>query len=599
MSRIYDISDVGSNDQLIKYATAAQLERLREHTGVSHAAVAQAIDMRDTTLSHELGDQNPPSNDRLKQLDELLVALAPDMEDVGLLSSLGIRLRRLADRTSLGAHIPASWAGRTLREPPSTEIDVLIKATVLLSQFLAADNANRAVSPIRERHKDQIKQTVEQLIMIGVATPSPLNVDALVLLGSFANYVDFVRDSLERRLRTWPLGFRVWRAISKLARLSEMKGPLAPRPLKVWIRDLLEDAEELREKSLYPGRSLDLELALVVPSEWSPPEDDWVGNVLLARAQNPNATLRERATAAHGLWHRAVANDRPDLAKTKSDLEKLVSAFQDDSASEDIVNGLRWLAATLQNVIREGNPICNSWPPAGGNWLATVEDAAELLESPAIPKNVLPGTKTLFKHSLLQNGGVERRHAIETLLAAGMAKPVTEALGRVLKKERKEAWLRIRALFALGFLQHRSEGVRGTLADACQDAFKSIADSPTPTKIDEMHAALFAIGDCFGADGAQKDARDIREELSDLLRDLVIEKRTNDKPDLYPIARAASYMLTVTAQPRENGKIDLAEELLKGLREHPDDVTRELSEWALDSRFDPHDGTIRPLFRAA
>jgi len=62
-------------------------------------------------------------------------------------------------------------------------------------------------------------------------------------------------------------------------------------------------------------------------------------------------------------------------------------------------------------------------------------------------------------------------------------------------------------------------------------------------------------------------------------------------------ARAAAYLLTVTAQPQESGKPDLSQELLEKLRDHPDEVTARLSRWALSFRFGP-DGSVRPLLDA-
>ena len=54
-------------------------------------------------------------------------------------------------------------------------------------------------------------------------------------------------------------------------------------------------------------------------------------------------------------------------------------------------------------------------------------------------------------------------------------------------------------------------------------------------------------------------------------------------------------MLTFMALPRKNGsQEDLAEILLKKLRNHPDETTRELSRWALGNRIG-ETGTIRPL----
>ena len=56
-------------------------------------------------------------------------------------------------------------------------------------------------------------------------------------------------------------------------------------------------------------------------------------------------------------------------------------------------------------------------------------------------------------------------------------------------------------------------------------------------------------------------------------------------------------MLTFTAQPRRGQDKDLSEILLERLAGHPDEVTAQLSRWALDFRFAP-DGTIRPLLDA-
>ena len=63
-------------------------------------------------------------------------------------------------------------------------------------------------------------------------------------------------------------------------------------------------------------------------------------------------------------------------------------------------------------------------------------------------------------------------------------------------------------------------------------------------------------------------------------------------------ARAAAYLLTVTAQPRVNGHKDLSEELLEKLSRHADPVTARLSRWALSFRFAP-DGQVRPFLAAA
>ena len=46
---------------------------------------------------------------------------------------------------------------------------------------------------------------------------------------------------------------------------------------------------------------------------------------LLTRARNPEATIRERGTAAMGLWQRAIADKRPDMAETEKELRSLLN----------------------------------------------------------------------------------------------------------------------------------------------------------------------------------------------------------------------------------------------------------------------------------
>jgi len=49
--------------------------------------------------------------------------------------------------------------------------------------------------------------------------------------------------------------------------------------------------------------------------------------------------------------------------------------------------------------------------------------------------------------------------------------------------------------------------------------------------------------------------------------------------------------------PRDNHGEDLAEILLRELRNHPDGATRDLSRWALENRIN-ETGTIGPLVHA-
>jgi hypothetical protein len=607
----HDIGDISSPDELIGYATRAQLALVRQEA--SQNTIALAIGMAGkrgaagANLAHALRDGSL-SDEKLQKLDETIVALAsPNLVHTGGLSSLAIRLRGFRDRGSLSDRVPPSWAREILQQPADNEFAVLTQASALLSAFLAAESIDRAdprsrvVKVVHDRYHDEIVRVVDRLIVVGSAPPTPRNVEALIMLGTLGSYAfDIMKPLLEDALKR-PLGFRVWRAITKLVMLSRATSPFA-RDLRIWVAQLLENAEELRAKSIYPARSLDLELAIVIPHGWSPPENDWVGRALLVRANSRHATVRERGTAAMGLWQRAVEDgkrDREDVAQT---LRPIVAEFERPEERPDAYLGTQWVAATLKHVIARDAAVCNDWPEnVHEPWLQHVDDALRHLDRQGIPDHILPGTRTLFQHTLLQNAGVYRRHAIETLLAGGWTEPVTNAFSRFLELEETEAWIRIRALFALGFLQHRDRGVERALATACQNAYKNIiSGSPTPAQINEMHTVLFAIGDCFGASGINEDdVRRARESIHDILVDFVIGPTATATIPLYPISRAIAYLLAFTALPRcgNSGDLDLAEKLLGKLRSHPDEITRELADWALEFRIGDS-GEILPLVQA-
>lgn len=603
-----DVKDISSADELIRYAAAAQLTALTErHPHISQNKVAFAAGLatkpRDaaSNLSTALRTKLTPSV--LRRLDEVIGALGPDLAYTGGLASLALRLRaeqRDTMKRNLTAHVPPSWTGQILDETVPYEFGVLVQASALLSAFVAAedmDKSGRSVGDVRNHYHSQIGQLVDRLILIAAAPPTPRNIDAQVMLGSLASYAfELMQGRLERELRTAPLGFRVWPAITKLVKLSQETGRHA-EALKSWVRRILRDAEQLRHYSLYPGRSLDIELATVIPGNWSGHEDDWVGDVLLNRARNANATVRERATAAMRLWERAIREQRPELSATEANLRALIAEFNDPDTRPDAANGMQWAAATLKHVIDENVAVCNSWPEVSKPWLKHVQTAANDLDHLGVPDHLLMGTKNLFLHMILQNAGVYRGQAIETVITGGWNEPVARALGRLLEYEENEAWLRIRALFALGYLQNRDHLVQADLTLACKHAFRNIMQAkPARAQVTEMHAALFAVGDCFGATGAAEQARSVREALHAMLVELV-DKTLEEQRPLRRIARAAAYMLTITAQPEVNGKKDLSQELLERLAAHQDPVTNRLSEWALSFRFGPG-GTIRPLLAA-
>jgi hypothetical protein len=609
-----DVTDISSVSQLLGYATAGQIQQLlRQRRALTQGKIAQGAGFGSTSrhagAALSAGLRRGLNGQQLQRLDEIIGALAPDLDGTGGLSSLALRLsgeRRGEIRgSSLTARVPPSWARKILQEPNPGETGVLIQASALLSAFMAADKMDTggmSITGIRDRYQGEIDKLVRRLILIAVGPPTSRNYDAQILLGSLASYAfDLMKDRLEFELRSAPLGFRVWRAITKLVKLSG-QGEHAGE-LKGWVRLLMRDAEDLRKSSLYAGRSLDLETAVAVPASWSPPEDDWIGDALWARARNPEATIRERGTAAMGLWQRAIAEDRPDLDKTEEDLHELIREFKDPDSRPDAAAGLRWIALTLESAIGERTAVCNDWPDPGEPWFNHVKEAADELDNYDIPVHLRTGTKNLLKQMILQNAGVYRRHAIETVVTSGWNEPVARALASLLKKETDQAWLRVRAEFALGFLQRQDQQVEGTLTQACLQAYKNLrleevpAYKPPRAHITEMHSSLFAVGDCFGVAGAEDRARGAREKLRHVLTGLA----TTEGPRARIVrraVRASAYVLVVTAQPRIGQEKDLSQELLEKLIDHEDDVTARFAQWALSFRFAP-DGTIRPLLAAA
>jgi hypothetical protein len=613
-----DVTDISSISELLRYAAAGQLQPLFDQ-GFTQEKIAQGAGLGTTArsagpvLAHALGSGF--STRQLSGLDEIIGALAPELDRAGRLSSLALRLSaewrtgngenqasKIAE-TVVAAHIPPSWTRRTLTDPPKTEIEVLLRASGLISQFVAAGRMAQpgVVGNVRGRTSREVDLLGARLALMSVGPPTWRSYDAQTLLGMLASYTfDQTKDRLERKLRYSPLGFRVWRAITMLVILSE-NGPQAPG-LRNWIRGLLRDSAELRKRSLHAGSSYDLELALTVPAEWSPTGNDWVGEALLTRARDPEATLRERGTAAMGLWQRAISDDRPNIGEVERDLRALVVQFRDPDTRPDAAAGLRWIAATLEHVMDNGLAVCNDWPEVDEPWYRHVHEAAAELDRTGIPANLVTGTKNLFLHMILQNAGLHRRHAIETVVTSGMNRAVARALVSLLGTEKDEAWLRIRVQAALGFMQRNDVEAQTDLTHACERAYANMswdtADGKPPrSHITELHSSLFAVADCFATATGGERGRDARALLRPVLASLA-ETEGDQALILRRPARAAAYLLAVTAQPQVNNRKDLSQQLLEKLADHPDPVTRRLSSWILSFRF-AEDGSIRTLLASA
>jgi hypothetical protein len=601
----HTIDDISAVEDLIRYVVAAQLSRL-DALDISQATVAKIMSISPQNLSHMLAGRQKFPIPTLHYLDKGSVALAPQLDHTAAVAQFGVRMRDLIDRESLVALVPPSYfIGTSARS--EDELHVMAQAADILDKFMTVEKASRSIAGIRNHYARQIKEIAERLILISGAPPTPRNVEAQILLGSLAKYAfDIIIDQLEDSLRHSPLGFRVWRALTKMVLLSQAEQDGNARQLGAQLQprlaSLLAEANEMRKNSLYPGRSLDLELATAVPLRWLRPNTS-VTRVLSQRAMSQAATLRERATAAHGLWQRAMHAGRVDHPDEARRMSGLIAHFRDAQQERpDIANGLEWAATTLDYVFQQRVAVCNDWHTVKVDqpWFDAVQDSARLLDQEDIPSWVRSGTRKLFEHILLQNAGVERRKAIDTVAAGGYVEPVARALSRVLRDSRAESWLRIRAIFALGFLQHRSATTVRSLTSACREACQAVlsADDPTTSLINELHTALFAIGDGFGAVGAEDDARIVRDTLSKELQRLVDNQRLQDQR-MYPVARALVYLLTFTAQPRgRSDQEDLSQQLIKALESHSDHVTRDFSTWALRYRFSDT-GDIHPILHAA
>ncbi|MFB4285039.1 hypothetical protein ACBJ59_57920 [Nonomuraea sp. MTCD27] len=91
-----DVPDITDVEQLIRYATSAQLARLETH-GIANRVAARAAKIAPGNLSSALGGSKTSqlTETRLRNLDAAIVALAPAprRDHAGALSMLGIRLR--------------------------------------------------------------------------------------------------------------------------------------------------------------------------------------------------------------------------------------------------------------------------------------------------------------------------------------------------------------------------------------------------------------------------------------------------------------------------------------------------------------------------
>jgi hypothetical protein len=597
---VHTVSDITVSEDLVRYAVQAQLYHIER---TPDDIVRQHSPFRRADLARYLSGDEPFPAEVLRTLDDMLVTLS-DRSHVGGLAPFASRVRVNADNVGLSVNIPPGWVLDNMHTQSNDELHVLMQACTLLSSFLAANYVELPSEVVRTRHAQAIERVTDRLILLAGGPPTPRHYEAHALLGSLAKYsLDTVLARLETSIKYRPLGFRSWRPLTKLmmiAREDESDERLRAE-LRKRIPQLVNAHKALRENSINPGRSLDLEFFIAIPWGWAGAgaggEDDRVNEVLFERARDDTTTLRERGTAAMGYWYRAYESGRSGNSHVRKQVISLVKLFDDPDRRADIGLGLNWVARTLEIVLEKNVQVGNDWPAVDEPWYRAVRSAARALEQ-GLPASISGATANLFFHSVLQNAGVERRKALDTLRTGGLVEEVAQALTTLLQDDpqKDEAWLRIRALFALGFMQARDHRTEADLVAAFDKACDAVQrPKPTAAQVGELQTAIFTLGDIFGVTGVEDQntverAGGLRKKIGPSLRELVEGNLIRD-PRFHTVARAAAYLLTFTAMP---GPADLSRELLTTMSDHPDAMTKRFSQWALGFRW-AADYSVRPL----
>jgi hypothetical protein len=617
----FDLRDVSDLTQLASYAAVAQIcfltsdlvpaprrmsqnkiaQKWRKKNPPREKAPARSGEAVEGAQDQKRQDNNAstqfsrklrkPDAKFLREVDEILIRRAPVLLRAGGLAPFHARLHGVRSPDNPTAVISPLYAAPLLLEKPDEAIVVLLQASALLDRFQDDDHRQFGMSP---DDRQALQTIVKGLILIGGLPPTPYSVDALLFLGSLSRFeFSEVSRLLEEALRS-PLGFRMWRAITAIvAAVRDHKETDAKlvRDVREWVKNQLDLCERLREYSLYPARSLDLELAIAVPAQWSNPDThDWAGDVLRTRARDKRATLRERGTAAFGLWERAIrSKDEEWIEAARIELSHLTEAFLQEA---DERPGISWVANVLRENVHQKRAILTDWPDLEEPAQKLVAAAADQLTD--VPARIRGATGKLVEHAVLKNAGVYRRRAIDTLRAGGFGVSAARALGAVLRRgAAAPSWLRVRVLFAIGFLQERGPDVQEALRSACTSAWNDLQKvSPADghrywVRAIELHAAIFAIGDCFGDPAAKNEAEAVRATIDDLLTSLIAEVKNDDAGHLTSIGRAIAYLVGSTAHVNVGSSRRLLTELA-GMR---DKMTSTLGAWGLqrlgDSDTDP------------
>ncbi|MFI5931836.1 hypothetical protein [Actinoplanes sp. NPDC051494] len=620
------LTDITNATDLLRYAAKTQAIYLKTQHGIDFNELGAAMGLSKASFAGVLNDQSDKITNKLHDLDGAVFAFDPAFAArTGGLVALAARLRGYKDKSTAVGNLPAGWVSELLEKDFEKPIGFLMQASALLSAFMGA-KSDRARSAVVAHHQLDLDKVVYPLLLIGAGAPAPHSIDALIVLGALARHPQAfegvrgqhgTRDILRDVLADSPLGFRIWRAITSVVQAAANAGdPLTKDdPLPQWVQSrLVNDGDSLREKSLYPARSLDLELAIAIPSAWTI-DRDWPTEILERRAADRSAHLRERGTAAMGIWERAVSH--PDgigsarVRRARMTLNVIIEALENEEQTASTrpyysppPGGRQWLSATLRHMLGQNEKVASTWPDDAEKYpfLRVVASGADRLRTDStVPDPVRAATVFLFEQTLLQNAGVYRRKALNTLRGAGLATATAQAMITILEHADAEPWMRCRALFGIGFLQDRADRVQAALKDAFDHAREAVEhhvakETLTRDVVSELHAVIFAIGDCYGALGQEPLARYMREKVDPELWPFV---EHHQGPEFHPIARAAAYLLTVT--PQLDGQKDDRVRLRHLEQTHPDPVTRQACAWALRMRF--HDATtgnnaVRPLHLA-
>jgi hypothetical protein len=623
------LTDITNTADLLRYAAKAQAAYLKDTRKIDFQDLATATGMTKSAFSGVLNDSSDARREaisnRLHEIDGAVFAFDSDFATrTGGLVALAARLRGYKDEATSVGKLPPVWVSELVDKNFEKPIGFLLQASALLSAFRGA-RSDQALGNVVDYHQAGLQKVVYPLLMVGAGAPAAHSIDALIVIGALARHRQVfegvrgqhgARDTLRDTLAESPLGFRVWRAITSVVQAVANAGePLTPHDsIGGWVKARLQsDSETLRKRSLYPARSLDLELAIAVPIVWTTGRD-WATEILERRAHDPKVNLRERGTAAMGIWERALSYSEP-LRSTKkmeatAEITKVIGELEQEGMGNDPrpfdsapPGGREWLISTLRHLIAQDQKVAQTWPDDAKKHpcvRVVAAGSARLRVDPSVPDAVKAATVFLFDQALLQNAGVYRRKAIDTLRGAGLAGATARALISILDRA-DEPWLRCRALFALGFLQDRDDSVQTALKDAVLKALSSTEQhiahgSLTRDVISELHAAIFAIGDCYGSAGQERYARYMRGQIDEPLWKFVNQ---HQEEEFFPVSRAAAYLLTVTPQLDDQND---DRKLLRQLEQtHPDAVTKQACAWALSMRFATDSegkDAVRPLHLA-